>query len=82
MKIALIIQYADRRRGGAEQYTLDLAQSLAALGHAVTVVAETGPQEMAEGAAAAGFKCVYLGAKGRLRLAAVAGFFAAGEGAV
>ena len=67
MKIALIIQNGDRRRGGAEQYTLDLARSLAARGHAVTVVAEKGPQEVAESAAAAGFKCVYLGAKGALR---------------
>src|SRR4051812_29683658 len=67
MKVALIVQNADRRNGGAEQYTLDLARTLTERGHQITVVAEHGPAAVAEGAAAAGYKCMYLGAKGRTR---------------
>ena len=67
MKIALLIQNADRRNGGAEGYTLDLARWLTARGHQVTVIAEQGPAAVAEGALAAGFKCMYLGANGRYR---------------
>jgi len=67
MKVALLIQNADRRNGGAEGYTLDLARWLTARGHQVTVVAEEGPAAVAEGALAAGFKCMYVGANGRHR---------------
>ncbi len=67
MKIALIIQNADRRNGGAEQYTLDLARSLTLRGHQITVVAEHGPAAVVDTAAAAGYLCMYLGAKGRTR---------------
>jgi UDP-glucose:(heptosyl)LPS alpha-1,3-glucosyltransferase len=43
MKIALVILHADARRGGAERYTVDLAEALAARGHVVSVVATTFP---------------------------------------
>jgi UDP-glucose:(heptosyl)LPS alpha-1,3-glucosyltransferase len=67
MKIALVVQNSDRRNGGAEQYTLDLARSLTLRGHQVTVVAAHGPAAVAETAAAAGYKVMYLGASGRTR---------------
>ena len=67
MKVALLIQNADRRNGGAEGYTLDLARWLTARGHQVTVIAEQGPAAVAEDALAAGFKCMYVGANGRYR---------------
>ncbi|MEZ0266061.1 MAG: glycosyltransferase family 4 protein, partial [Phycisphaerae bacterium] len=41
MKVALIILHADAARGGAERYTIDLAQGLARRGHEVTIVAQT-----------------------------------------
>jgi UDP-glucose:(heptosyl)LPS alpha-1,3-glucosyltransferase len=43
MKIALVILHADPRRGGAERYTVDLAEALAARGHVVSVVATSFP---------------------------------------
>jgi len=67
MKIALAIQNADRRRGGAEAYTLDLARALATRGHQVTVVAEEGPAAVAQSARDSGFQCIYLGSKGATR---------------
>jgi len=39
MNIALVIFHADPSRGGAERYTVDLARSLARLGHEVTLLA-------------------------------------------
>lgn len=43
MKIALVILHADPRRGGAERYTVDLAEALAARGHVVSIVATSFP---------------------------------------
>jgi UDP-glucose:(heptosyl)LPS alpha-1,3-glucosyltransferase len=78
MRIALIIQNADRRAGGAESYTLDLARMLGTgpegRGHQVTVIAEHGPAAVAEGARAAGFQCVFLGAAGKRRWARLQDF--------
>ncbi|HYE20423.1 MAG TPA: glycosyltransferase family 4 protein [Tepidisphaeraceae bacterium] len=37
----MIILHADAARGGAERYTIDLAQGLARRGHEVTIVAQT-----------------------------------------
>jgi UDP-glucose:(heptosyl)LPS alpha-1,3-glucosyltransferase len=67
MKIALLIQNADRRAGGAESYTIDLARALRARGHQITVVAAEGPPAVAEEARATGFNVVYVGAEGRFR---------------
>lgn len=67
MKIALAIENADRRRGGAEAYTLDLAWALALRGHHVTVVAQRGPAAVAQSARSSGFQCIYLGARGATR---------------
>ena len=39
MKIALVILHADPARGGAERYTIDLAETLASRGHDVALVA-------------------------------------------
>ena len=39
MKIALVILHADPARGGAERYTIDLAETLAKRGHDVSLVA-------------------------------------------
>jgi UDP-glucose:(heptosyl)LPS alpha-1,3-glucosyltransferase len=64
MKIALLTQFVDRRLGGAEGYTIDLAQSLALRGHDVTVIAQQGCESVDAEARAAGFKCLYLGARG------------------
>jgi UDP-glucose:(heptosyl)LPS alpha-1,3-glucosyltransferase len=78
MKIALVIQNADRRAGGAESYTLDLARMLGAgpggRGHQVSVIAEAGPTAVADGARAAGYQCVFLGAAGRTRWARLQDF--------
>jgi UDP-glucose:(heptosyl)LPS alpha-1,3-glucosyltransferase len=74
MKIALLIQHADRRKGGAEGYSLDLARNLTARRHQVTVIAESGPEAVAEGARAAGFTCMYLGTTGRGRWARLRDF--------
>ena len=74
MNIALLIQTADRRKGGAEGYTLDLARSLTARGHQVTVLAESGPEAVAEGARAAGFTCMFLGSQGGWRWARLRSF--------
>ena len=41
MKIALVILHADRNRGGAEKYTLDLAIALRKRGHDVKLLATT-----------------------------------------
>ena len=41
MRIALVILHADRARGGAERYTLELAAALAARGHDVSLLATT-----------------------------------------
>lgn len=42
MKIALVIERMDTRRGGRETSTAQIAQSLAKLGHAVTVLCQDG----------------------------------------
>jgi UDP-glucose:(heptosyl)LPS alpha-1,3-glucosyltransferase len=42
MKIALVILHADATRGGAERYTVDLADALATAGHDVSIVAASG----------------------------------------
>jgi UDP-glucose:(heptosyl)LPS alpha-1,3-glucosyltransferase len=47
MKIALIIFHADRSRGGAERYTLDLASALSSRGHAVSVICTSATSEKA-----------------------------------
>jgi len=39
LTIALVILHADRARGGAEQYTVDLAAALATRGHEVSILA-------------------------------------------
>jgi UDP-glucose:(heptosyl)LPS alpha-1,3-glucosyltransferase len=41
MKIALVILHADATRGGAERYTLDLADALVKRGHEVAILAST-----------------------------------------
>lgn len=41
MKIALVIEHFDRRRGGAETWTCDFAQALLLAGHEVHVVARS-----------------------------------------
>jgi UDP-glucose:(heptosyl)LPS alpha-1,3-glucosyltransferase len=41
VKIALVILHADAGRGGAERYTLDLADSLAGRGHDVAILASS-----------------------------------------
>ncbi|HVT89479.1 MAG TPA: glycosyltransferase family 4 protein [Tepidisphaeraceae bacterium] len=41
MKIALVILHADPARGGAERYTVDLADALAKNGHSVSMLAST-----------------------------------------
>jgi UDP-glucose:(heptosyl)LPS alpha-1,3-glucosyltransferase len=41
VKIALIILHADAARGGAERYTMDLAGSLGARGHSVSLLASS-----------------------------------------
>ncbi len=67
MKVALLIQNTDRRKGGTEGYTLDLARALAVRGHQVTVIAEEGPEAVAQGAPDSGFTCMYVGVRGRYR---------------
>jgi UDP-glucose:(heptosyl)LPS alpha-1,3-glucosyltransferase len=62
MKIALVILHADPARGGAERYTVDLAVSLNARGHDVSIIATTF-------AADAPGRRVKIGAKGFTRLA-------------
>ncbi|HWB55193.1 MAG TPA: glycosyltransferase family 4 protein, partial [Tepidisphaeraceae bacterium] len=42
MNIALIVEHADARRGGAERYTQQLAAALAERGHQVTLLANRG----------------------------------------
>lgn len=61
MKIALIILHADRSRGGAETYTVDLAAALAAAGHEVALVASSFAGEIA------GVKPVSIACPGRTR---------------
>ena len=46
MNVALVILHADPARGGAERYTVDLAEALAARGHDVSVLASSFPGEM------------------------------------
>jgi UDP-glucose:(heptosyl)LPS alpha-1,3-glucosyltransferase len=50
MRIALVILHADPARGGAERYTIDLAEALCAAGHDVkllaTTFAESVPKDM------------------------------------
>ncbi len=41
MKIALVILHADASRGGAERYTLDLAEGLVKRGHDVSILASS-----------------------------------------
>ena len=41
MKIALVIQHADPARGGAERYTIDLAEALVRRGHEVSLLASS-----------------------------------------
>jgi UDP-glucose:(heptosyl)LPS alpha-1,3-glucosyltransferase len=41
VKIALVILHADASRGGAERYTLDLAEGLAKRGHDVSILASS-----------------------------------------
>jgi UDP-glucose:(heptosyl)LPS alpha-1,3-glucosyltransferase len=60
LNIALVILHADPARGGAERYTIDLAEALARSGHAVTLIAasfaaddKAGDGGMANGLAAA-----------------------------
>lgn len=76
MKIALLIQNADRRAGGAEGYTLDLARSLGGRGHQVTLIAEEGPKVTLDAAAQAGVACKFLGAGGRHRWLRLKSFIA------
>jgi UDP-glucose:(heptosyl)LPS alpha-1,3-glucosyltransferase len=62
LKVALVILHADPARGGAERYTFDLAQALAARGVEVALVASTfGPRP-------ARVECVELGRRGVTRL--------------
>ena len=65
MRIALVIQEANRRRGGAEGYTMDLAGRLARRGHEVNVVAEAstgGSGEQVEESTS--FGVIRLGSRG------------------
>ena len=41
MRIALVILHADPARGGAERYTIDLAEALVKAGHDVSLLATT-----------------------------------------
>lgn len=41
MKVALVILHADAARGGAERYTMELAEALAQRGHHVSLLAST-----------------------------------------
>lgn len=43
MKIALVILHADPKRGGAERYTIDIANGLRARGHAVSIISTSFP---------------------------------------
>jgi UDP-glucose:(heptosyl)LPS alpha-1,3-glucosyltransferase len=63
LRVALVILHADPARGGAERYTFDLAQSLAAGGtHEVALIASSfGPRP-------AGVECVELSQRGLTRL--------------
>ena len=62
MKVALVILHADPARGGAERYTFDLAQALAARGVAVSLLASSfGPEP-------AGMTLVKLDDRGLTRL--------------
>jgi UDP-glucose:(heptosyl)LPS alpha-1,3-glucosyltransferase len=74
MKVALIIQNPDPRLGGAELYTLNLARSLAARGHEVTLAAEDGPASTRDEVQRAGITCRYFGRHGRSRWARMQGF--------
>ena len=48
MKIALVILHADPARGGAERYTVDLAEALARRGHEVSLLASSFSRSVAE----------------------------------
>jgi UDP-glucose:(heptosyl)LPS alpha-1,3-glucosyltransferase len=62
LKIALVILHADPAKGGAERYTFDLAEALAARGHEVSLVASTfGPRP-------SGVRCIELAEGGVTRL--------------
>ena len=41
MKVGLVIQHADPKRGGAERYTIDIAHALSHRGHDVAILAST-----------------------------------------
>jgi UDP-glucose:(heptosyl)LPS alpha-1,3-glucosyltransferase len=71
LKIALVILHADPARGGAERYTIDLAEALARRGHAVSLIASTfGPRPR-------DVNCIELGEQGVTRLAKYRHFLAA-----
>lgn len=46
MRIAMVILHADPTRGGAERYTLDLAQAMAMRGHDVFLLSSTAPDKI------------------------------------
>lgn len=48
MKIALVIQHADPARGGAERYTIDLADALCQRGHKVWLLSSTFADDLSE----------------------------------
>jgi UDP-glucose:(heptosyl)LPS alpha-1,3-glucosyltransferase len=70
LKIALVILRADPARGGAERYTVDLAEALAARGHAVSLVSG----EPARTTADSPYQAVALDANGLTRLGRYRGF--------
>jgi UDP-glucose:(heptosyl)LPS alpha-1,3-glucosyltransferase len=74
LKIALVILHADPANGGAERYTFDLAEALAARGHEVALVASTfGPRPR-------GVRCVELEGGGVTRLGKYRRFLEALDG--
>ncbi len=69
MRIALLILHADPRRGGAEQYTFDLARRLVARDHDVSLLALPGDIDMPPGVTR-----VELGGGGLTRIGAYRDF--------
>jgi len=71
MRIALVILHADRSRGGAETYTLDLAQALARRGHDVSLLASSFAGDLV------GITCVNIPALGLTRTTRYKAFLSA-----
>lgn len=80
MKIALVILHADPARGGAERYTVDLANALAKAGHAVTLLSgDRSLRHAVETAETSGVRSVRLPMRGLTRSAKYQAFADAAE---